>query len=165
MISHSCKRTYSSGVTAQTTLFGDFARYNMSKSVDTIRGHTSSGTPRLIRRVFRAIFNLFGGNSPAGRRAMAPSVPNGSQTARTCTCIMSFPSQRGARTTSRLCDSCRPTAIVRCTAPGRLWGCVDGLSPVRGDGSARFCGGGGMATASRYPTTWSSARVRYRRSM
>jgi hypothetical protein len=36
----------------------------------------------------------------------------------------------------------------------RLLGYVDGLSRVLGDGYARFCGGGVMATSSRYPTTY-----------
>jgi hypothetical protein len=33
-----------------------------------------------------------------------------------------------------------PTAIASFTALVRLWGYVDGLSRVLGDGSARFCG-------------------------
>jgi RNA-directed DNA polymerase len=53
------------------------------------------------------------GNSPAGSRVAASSVTNGSKTARTCTSIMSFPSTVVARTTSRICDSCMRTAIVR----------------------------------------------------
>jgi hypothetical protein len=63
-----------------------------------------------------------------------------------------FPSHMGAQTTSRICDWCMPTATARFTAPVRLLGYVDGLSCVRGNGSARFCGGGVMAPLSRDPT-------------
>jgi hypothetical protein len=94
------------------------------------------------------------GNSRVGSKVYVPSVTNCPTTARTCTSIMSFPSITVARTTSRICDSCIPTAIVRFTAPVHLLGCVDGLSRVLGDGSARVCGGGVMATSSRYPTRY-----------
>jgi RNA-directed DNA polymerase len=46
-----------------------------------------------------------------------------------------------------------PTAIASFTAPAPLLGCVDGLSRVLGDGSARFCGEGMIVISSPYPTS------------
>jgi hypothetical protein len=91
-----------------------------------------------------------------GNRAMWRSTC--SKTARLCTGIMGFPSTMVARTTSRICAWCPRTAIVSFTAPAPLLGCVEGLSRGLGDGSARFCGGGVMATSSRYSTSYRATR-------
>jgi hypothetical protein len=60
------------------------------------------------------------GHSRHGSRGSAMAVTNGSKTARTHTCIMYFPSNMVAQTTSRICHWYMPTAIARFTGPVRL---------------------------------------------
>src|SRR5262249_9791578 len=60
----------------------------------------------------------------------------------------------GVRTTPPTFGSSMPPAIASFTAPAPLLGCVDGLSRVLGDGSARFYGEGMITRSSPYPTSY-----------
>lgn len=100
----------------------------------------------------RTPWPIASGTWPNGNTAVVPSVTRTWNMERFSIRTMSCQRTMGARRASRIGDSCMPTAIVRFTAPVRLWGYVDGLSRIPGDRSARFCGEGMRAISSPYPT-------------
>jgi hypothetical protein len=94
------------------------------------------------------------GGSPGANKGCAPAVTRLSKMERRSTSTMWCPNNKGGRTTLPTCGSSMPTAIASFTAPAPLLGCVDCLSRVLGDRSARVCAEGMITLSSPYPTNY-----------